>query len=521
VAIDCLDRHVELRDRVALYYEDDEGHSEQYTFLQMIEAANRFGNALRAIGIRRGDVVAIHLPQRPETAVAHMACYRIGAIALPISRLFGPEALAYRLRHSAAPAILIEAENVYKLDGLRKEIDTLKQVIVVGGRSDGVSFDDLLAKASSDLTIESTSAEDPVLLMYTSGTTGQPKGVLHAHRHVLGHNGIDYSYNFLREGDLYYSPADWAWAGGLLDGLLGIWPYGIPVLAYKSKSRFDPDVTYWLQQKYGVTVGLYPPTALKMLREVQHPRQKYPELRLRCIVSGAEPVSPELARWVDQELKVEFNQGFGQTEANYFIGDCSAFEKPKLESLGKAYPGHVAAVVDPETGTQLLAGEVGDIAIRKDDPVVMKAYWKNPEAMREKVRGEWLLTGDNGYMDDEGYVYFQGRADDVIKSAGYRIGPAEVEASIMEHKAVASCAVIGVPDPQRGQVVKAFVKLMPGFGRSQTIIAEIQEHVKQHLGAHEYPREVDFIDEFPQTVTGKIKRRDLRELEERRRAGKP
>jgi acetyl-CoA synthetase len=518
VAIDCLDRHVALRDRVALYYEDDEGHTEQHTFGQIIEASNRFGNALKAIGVRRGDVVAVHLPQRPETAIVHMACYRIGAIALPISKLFGPEALSYRLRHSAAPAIVIEAESAHKLDGLRRDIATLSHVILVGGRGDGLAFDELSARGSPQLTIEPNTAEDPILLMYTSGTTGNPKGVLHAHRYVLGHNGIDYSYNFLREGDLYYSPADWAWAGGLLDGLLAIWPYGIPVLAYRSKSRFDPEATFRLQEKYGATVGLYPPTMLKVLREVPGPRQKFPGLRLRCIASGAEPVSPELARWVDQELKVEFNQAYGQTEANYFIGNCSALEAPRLEPLGKAYPGHAVAVVDPETGQPLPTGEVGDIAIRRDDPVVMKEYWNNPLAMRDRFRGDWLLTGDNGYLDDEGYVWFQGRTDDVIKSAGYRIGPAEVEASIMEHKAVASCAVIGVPDPQRGQRVKAFVKLMPGIARSPQIAAEIQHHVKDKLGAHEYPREVEFLDEFPQTVTGKIKRRELREMEERRRA---
>ncbi|HET7501040.1 MAG TPA: AMP-binding protein [Kofleriaceae bacterium] len=521
VAVDCLDRHIELRDKVALYYEDDEGHTEQHTFGQLIAASNRFGNALRALGIRRGDVVAVHLPQRPETAIVHLACYRIGAIALPISKLFGPEALSYRLGNSAAPVIVVEADSAHKLDGLRRDLATLRHVILVGGRGDGLAFDELLAKGSADLTMEPNTAEDPFLLTYTSGTTGNPKGVLHAHRYVLGHNGIDYSYNFLREGDLYYSPADWAWVGGLLDGLLGIWPYGIPVLAYRSKGRFDPEQTFRLQQKYGATVGLYPPTALKVLREVQRPRDRFPGLRMRCIVSGAEPVSPELARWVDQELKVEFNQGYGQTEANYFIGNCSALEAPRLEPLGKAYPGHDVAVVDAQTGQPLPVGEVGDIAIRRDDPVVMKAYWNNAEAMRDKFRGDWLLTGDNGYLDAEGYVYFQGRADDVIKSAGYRIGPAEVEASIMEHKAVASCAVIGVPDPQRGQLVKAFVKLLPGFERSEQIIGEIQRHVKDKLGAHEYPREVEFLDEFPQTVTGKIKRRELREMEERRRAGKP
>ena len=237
-----------------------------------------------------------------------------------------------------------------------------------GAKVDGIDFDDLLAKGAAQFTPDRVSqAEDPLLLMYTSGTTGNPKGVLHAHRYVLGHNGIDYSYNFLRDGDLYYSPADWAWAGGLLDGLLAIWPYGIPVLAYRSKARFDPDVTLRLLEKYGASVGLYPPTALKTLREVKKPREKYKNLRLRCVVSGAEPVPPELARWVDEELKVEFNQGFGQTEANYFIGTCGALEPYTLEALGKAYPGHRVQVVDAQ-GQPVAHGEVGEIAIGRESP---------------------------------------------------------------------------------------------------------------------------------------------------------
>jgi len=518
VAIDCLDRHGALRDRVALYYEDDEGHAARYTFGQMIEASNRFANALRGLGIRRGDVVAIHTPQRPETAIAHIACYRLGAVALPISKLFGPDAIRYRLENSAAKAILMEPETVEKMDAVpRAELPEFKHVIVAGGSRGGLSFDELLAKGAPEFAMEKSSAEDPTLLMYTSGTTGNPKGVLHVARYVLGHNGIDYSYNFLRDGDLYYSPADWAWAGGLLDGLLAVWPYGIPVLAYRSKARFDPDVTMRILEKYGATVGLYPPTALKVLREVKSPRQKY-QLKLRCIVSGAEPVSPELARWVDEELKVEFNQGFGQTEANYFIGTCSALEKPALEPLGKAYPGHDVAIVSAE-GIPVKVGEKGEIAIRRDSPVVMREYWKNPKAMSEKFKGEWLVTGDLGHMDEQGYVYFQGRADDVIKSSGYRIGPAEIEAKVMEHKAVASCAVIGVPDPQRGQAIKAFVKLLPGFQPSNELIKELQADVKKRLAAHEYPREIEFVDDFPVTVTGKIMRRELREREERKIRG--
>jgi acetyl-CoA synthetase len=275
-------------------------------------------------------------------------------------------------------------------------------------------------------------------------------------------------------------------------------------------------VTLRLLEKYGASVGLYPPTALKTLREVKKPREKFTNLKLRCIVSGAEPVSPELARWVDEELKVEFNQGFGQTEANYFIGTCGALEPYELEPLGKPFPGHRVAVVDAD-GKAVKHGDIGEIAIGRESPVVMKEYWKNPEAMHEKFKGEWCVTGDMGYADDEGYVYFQGRGDDVIKTSGYRVGPAEIEAKIIEVSGVASCAVIGVSDPQRGQAIKAFVKVLPGTERSDVLIRQIQEHVKKKLAAHEYPREIEFIDEFPMTVTGKVRRRDLREAEEKKR----
>ena len=270
-----------------------------------------------------------------------------------------------------------------------------------------------------------------------------------------------------------------------------------------------------LVEKYGATVGLYPPTVLKGLREVKNPRDKYRNLRLRCIVSGAEPVSPELARWVDELLRVEFNQAFGQTEANYFIGTCAALEKPILEPLGKAFPGHEVAIIANGAPVEKV-GDVGEIAIRRNSPVVMKEYWRNPAAMNEKFAGEWCLTGDIGHLDDQGYVYFQGRGDDVIKTSGYRVGPAEVEAKIIEHPAVSSCAVIGVPDERRGQAIKAFVKLLPGHQPSEGLIVEIQQHVKTRLAAHEYPREFEFIGEFPMTVTGKIRRRDLREAELRK-----
>ena len=301
VTLDCLERPFHKQASVALYYEDDEGHTATFTFGQMREASCRFANALRSLDVKRGDVVAVHTPQRPETAIIHMALYRLGAIGLPISKLFGPDAIQYRLENSSAKAILMEPETVGKLDGVREKVPTLKHVIVCGGKAaglpgggkvDGLDFDDLLAKGSDHFTPDRTpNAEDPLLLMYTSGTTGNPKGVLHVERYVLGHNGIDYSYNFLRDGDLYYSPADWAWAGGLLDGLLAIWPYGIPVLAYRSKARFDPEVTLRLLEKYGATRRtLSADGAQERCARSRSRARSIANLKLRCIVSGAEPV---------------------------------------------------------------------------------------------------------------------------------------------------------------------------------------------------------------------------------------
>jgi acetyl-CoA synthetase len=518
VAADCLDRHRSDPRRVALYYEDDQGPKGTYTFGQIIEASNRAANALRGIGVRRGDVVALNLPQRPETAILHMALYRIGAVALPISRLFGPDGIRYRVEHGSACAIAIEASQVDKLEELRKLGSDAPKIIVVGGDKGGVGFDELLRNGSPDFAMEPGSAEDPILLMYTSGTTGDAKGVLHAARFVAGHNGADYSANFFRSTDVFYSPSDWAWVGGLMLSLLALWPYGVPMVVWRSDQRFDPERALDLMERYGVTMSFLAPTALKALREVTQPRKKHQHLKLRCVSCGAESVSPELARWTLDELGCDFNQLYGQTEAMIFIGNCSVLEKPDPAALGKPFPGHRVAILDPD-GVPLPVGETGEIAIGRESPIVMKEYWKSPEAMKEKFVGEWCRTGDLGCVDDRGEIHFQGRTDDIIKTSGLRVGPAEVEAKIMEHEAVASCAIVGVPDRERGEAIKAFVKLMPGFEPSARIAGEIQQHVKTRLAAHAYPREVEFVESLPMTVTGKVRRRELRELERQRRSG--
>ena len=515
---DCLERHP--RDGVCLFYEDDEGHAERWTWGAMLDAVNRFANALRAHGIGRGDVVGVHLPQRPETILTHLACFRLGAIGLPISKLFGPDGLRYRLTNSRARALVVEDEAVTKIGGIRSELPDLEQVIVVGEPSTDLSFASLLERGSTRFERDRPpAAEDPVLLMYTSGTTGDPKGVLHVARVMLGHNGVEYGFDFFRAGDVYHSPADWAWAGGLLTGLLAIWPHGVPVVAYRSRSRFDPEKTLDLVSRYRATCGFYPPTALRLLRDVPHLRERFPNLALRAVVSGGEPVTPELFRFVREELRSSMNQGYGQTEANFLIGTCRALDDDPLEPIGRAYPGHEMAVVDPD-GNPVADGTLGEIALRADDPVVMKDYvGGDPEVRAGKIRNGWCFTGDLGRCDERGYFHFQSRTDDVIKTSGYRVGPSEVEGAICAIDGVANAAVIGVPDERRGQAIKAFVVLRTGTAPSPDLAKSIQDRVRARLAAHETPREIEFVSDLPLTVTGKVRRADLRTREAKRRGG--
>jgi acetyl-CoA synthetase len=507
-AADCLDRNADRSNALALFYEDAGGRALQNTFGQLIEHSRRLANALAALGIARGDIVAIMAGQRPETAIAHMAIYRLGAVALPVSRLFGAGALRFRLEHSGARAIVAEAENAGRIESLRKELPELRHVIAAGSGDAGLSFDGLVAEGAPAHEDTLTAPEDPLLLMYTSGTSGEPKGVLQAARNILGRNGFDYAMNLVRPGDVYFSPADWAWSAGLT-GLVCPWAFGLPVVA--SDARFDPEVACRLMEKYRVTIAMFPPAALELMRQAGPIRDKY-RLTLRCVFVTAGSPSATLADWIQTELRVPFNVGYGQTEANTVIGTCTELERSHPGAVGKAYPGHDVTIIG-ENRAPLKRGETGIIALTRGDPVIMKDYWKDPGALAEKFADRWMLTGDCGSMDDEGNVYFLGRDDDVIKSSGYRIGPDEVEAALMEHPAVAVCAAIGAPDRERGQVVKALVKLKPAHAPSAEIVAQLQEHVRTRVGAHAYPRQVEFIDDFPLTLTGKIKRKDLRERE--------
>jgi acetyl-CoA synthetase len=517
IARDCCGKWAaEAPSRTALLWEDESGASATYTFGELQLAANRLSNALAALGVGRGDRVALLLPQRPEMAIAYLAIFQMGAIALPLSHLFGPEALEYRMSHAGASVAIVEPTTIANLWAIKDKLPGLRHVIGVGGASESNvhNFDSLLEKAKSEFECVDTSADDPSLIIYTSGTTGAPKGALHAHRVLLGNiPGFAYSHDFFpQERDVFWSPADWAWAGGLFDALLPSWHFGIPVLGYRGK--FDAEKAYYLLEKYGIRNTFLFPTALKlMMKAVPRPREKY-RLNLRSIMSAGESVGVTVLDWAKEELGVTINEMFGQTEINYVVGNCQAAWPVKPGSIGRPYPGHEVAVID-ETGHELPPGELGEIAIkRNDDPVFFLEYWKNEKATREKFIGDWATTGDQGRMDEDGYLWYQGRSDDVIKSAGYRIGPAEIESCLVKHPAVANAAVIGKPDEARGAIVKAFIVLQPGFSGNEKLIEEIQGHVRGRLAPYEYPREIEFIDALPMTTTGKVQRKELRKREE-------
>ena len=523
IAQACCGQWAADRSRFALYWEDESGASAAFSFWDIQVAANRLSNALAALGVQRGDRVALMLPQRPESAIAYMAIFQLGAIALPLSHLFGPDAIEYRMNNAQASVALVEPATLASLWAVKDRLPALRHVIGVGGaRESGVhAWEALVEKASRNYRCADTSADDPAVIIYTSGTTGAPKGALEAHRLIIGNtSGFAHSHDFYpQKGDMFWSPADWAWAGGLCDALLPAWYYGTPILGYRG--RFDAEKAFYLLEKYGIRNAFLFPTALKlMMKAVPEPRRKY-QLNMRSIMSAGESVGVTLIEWAREQLGVTINEMFGQTEINYVVGNCQAAWPVKPGAIGRPYPGHRVAVID-EQGNELPSGELGEIAVNRNcngqpDPVFFLEYWKNPQATREKFIGDWGCTGDQGRMDDDGYLWYQGRSDDVIKSAGYRIGPAEIENCLVKHRAVMNAAVIGKPDETRGAIVKAYIVLAPGETPSAALIEEIQTHVRGRLAPYEYPREIEFIDALPMTTTGKVQRKELRKREEAKR----
>jgi acetyl-CoA synthetase len=515
IAEAVCDRHAANPGATALIFEDRDGRIINLSFAAVQRDASRLANALTALGVGRGDRVAILLPQAPETAVAHVAAYKAGMIAVPLFVLFGPDALEYRLVDAGARALITDSDGAERIAAIRARLPALKTVIAVGGGPGALAWADVIDRASDRFQTVDTAADDPAVIIYTSGTTGPPKGALHAHRVLLGHMpGVEFPHEFFPQpGDRFWTPADWAWIGGLYDVLMPAWLHGVTVVAHRFR-KFDPEAAMALMARHAVRNVFMPPTALKLLRQAEVPAD--PHVRLRSIGSGGETLGQELLEWGQRVFGVTINEFYGQTECNLVVGNCASIMDVRPGSMGRAIPGHDVAIVD-DAGQVLPSGKQGHIAIRRPDPVMFLGYWNQPEATAQKFAGDWLLTGDLGRQDGDGYLWYLGRSDDVITSAGYRIGPAEIEDCLIRHPAVAMAAAIGVPDPLRTEVVKAFVVLKPGVAGDAALADAIRAHVRTRLAAHEYPREVEFIDALPLTTTGKIMRRELRARESAKR----
>jgi acetyl-CoA synthetase len=515
----CCDRWAERTpDAVAVRSEAAGERIEEITYADLDKRARRLASLLRERGVSAGDRVGVNCPQRPETVLAHLACWKLGATSVPLSTLFGPDGLGYRLEDAEAVACVVDGANLENYREAREQVAGLGTTVVVGGEVEGdeVAFEQALERGDGDVSTVDTAEDDESILIYTSGTTGDPKGVVHGHRLILGNLPL-FLTSFcdvdLRDDDVFWTPAEWAWVASLFDVVFPTLYYGRELVAARSPGPFDPGAAFDTVARHGVTRYFAPPTALRMMIQVEAPADV---TSVRTVASGGESLGASIVDWAAGVFDgAAVHEGYGQTEANMMVGDCTSLTPFREGYIGRRGPGHELAIVDPETAEATVpTGETGEIAVRYEgNPVCFAGYWNEPEKTEQKVRNGWLLTEDLGRLDEDGYLQFVGRKDDVIISSSYRIGPEEVEDSVASHKAVADAAVIGVPDEQRGEVPKAFVVLAAGREPSDALVESIQQHVRDWLAKYEYPRHVEFVEELPKTTTGKLRRASLRERE--------
>lgn len=514
MANQVCDRHAEATpDKIALIVANQDGTQRDYDWAELAVLSNKMANFLQSHGVNRGERIGILLSQCVEAAISHVAAWKMGAVSIPLFSLFGEEALSFRLNDSGAKVIVTESIHLAKIEAIRNQLPELKLIIVIDGKGSDETVDlwEGLEQSSDQFETLDTAATDPAYIVYTSGTTGNPKGALQGHRSLLGHMpAIEFFHDFLPQADdLMWTPADWAWIGGLMNCLMGAWFHGVPVLAYRAP-KYDPKSAIELMAKYKVRNTFMPPTALKLMRAI--PDIPSYGVNLRTIACAGEPMGAELLDWGRKSFGVTLNEFYGQTECNLVVANCQKIMPIKPGSMGRPIPGHDVAVID-ENGYEVPPDTVGQIAVRAPDPVMMLEYWNNPQATTDKYIGEWLLTGDQGQIDEDGYFWFVGRDDDVITSSGYRIGPGEIEDCLTKHPAVSLAAAIGVPDKLRTEIIKVFIKLMPGINGSTSLEDDIRTFVRTRLSPHEYPRIIEFVEDLPLTSTGKIMRKNLRDQE--------
>lgn len=514
------DAHAEDKSKVAIFHEDNAGQKGKITFWELKNLTSRLANYLQSQGLSKGDRVAICLPQRPEAIISHIAAWKLGCVSMPLTVLFGPDGLKYRLEHSGAKVVIVEDTILNALREIKQDLKCLKKTLVVGDvklEEDEIGFGEAMAGMSRYFDPVEMYHDDNMLLVYTGGTTGDPKGVVHRHSWIFrgpGHFAALCNAE-IRPGDVFWNPADFAWVGPLFDLAFPGLFYGKPILTYAGGGKFDPEKAFKLIEDYGLTILYIPPTGLRMMRQVDSPSEKFDLSSGRVLASGAEAFGKALPEWAKKTFgsQMVVHEIYGQTEATLLTINCQKYYEYKC-NIGKAVPGLKVEILDAE-GNVLPPGEQGEIAIGAFDgnPVVLKEYWKSPEATKEKFKGNWMLTGDLGVKDKDGYFTFLSRTDDIIISSGYRIGPSEIEDLLIKHEAVLEAAVIGIPDETRGEIPKAFVILRKGHEPTDDLAKELQLFIQGRLAKHEYPRKIQFVTELPKTTTGKIKRKDLRAME--------
>ena len=484
-------------DKLAMIHEDFEGNVREIRWGELQEWSNRFANVLRAHGVQKGDRVAMLLPPTPETAAAFFGTYKAGAILLSMSVLYGDDGIRHRISDSQPTVLLTNEANAGRVEA--------EQVLILN--------EDLLAGGDPAFDVEDTLADDPAQLYYSSGTTGLAKGILHAHRYLLAHNEFELSHD-LREDEPFHSTGEWAWIAGIVPGILAPWRFGVPIVVFARRGGYDPSQTLYVLEKYGVRNMFTTPTALRAMAALGEVHDRYPSITLRIACSAGEPLNPEVIRWFRSQFGIDVFDYYGLTESYPLCANFPTMDV-RLGSMGRPTPGWDVQLLD-EDEQPVPQGETGEICLRaRSNPHYPIGYWQRPEDSEETFGGDWFHTRDVARRDEDGYVWYEGRNDDVIISAGYRIGPFEVESALVEHPAAVEAAAVAKPDERRGAIVKAFVRCAPGYEPSDELARELQEHARSRIGAYAYPREIEFVDDLPKTLTGKIRRIELRQREAR------
>ena len=496
IATDVCDRHP--RDKLAMIHEDFDGNIRRVDWGELQDSSNRFANVLAATGVEPGDRVAMLLPATPETAAAFFGTWKTGAILLSMSVLYGDEGIRHRLTDSQPKVLVTNQANADRI-----ERSLVEHVLILD--------DELLAKGSTSFATVDTAAEDPAQLYYSSGTTGLAKGILHAHRYVLAHEEFIYCHD-VRDGELFHGMGEWAWAAGICP-LIGPWRLGAVQAVYQREGGFDPGKQLDFLSRHGVSNVFATPTAIRSMMSIGDAGRRYPQ-RFRIVCSAGEPLNPEAIRWFREQYGITVLDYYGLTES-YPLCANFPFMEVREGSMGRPMPGWEVAILD-EDERPVKSGERGEICLKaRSNPHYPLGYWNRPQEDSDEVfGGDWFHTKDAARTDDDGYFWYEGRADDVIISAGYRIGPFEVESACLEHAAVAEAAAVAYPDERRGNVVKAFVVLAAGHAPSDELGEDIKAFVREHHSAYAYPRIVEFVPDLPKTLTGKIRRIELRQREQ-------